>query len=243
MFPILSRYGRFFLYSYTVVWGIGLVLAIGLTAIYARRYPYRGWQDSILVTLVAALGGGRLMFVWLHADYFQEQPFEAWQLWLGGLSYQGALLAGCVALFTWWGRNGRKHASWQASFNLLAPALTIVTIFGWLACLLEGCAYGREALRLLPFITADLPDNFGVQAVRYHTQLWGMVLSFLLFLIIVRTSNHQRFGRALLGITMIHALVSLWRGDMIYLELSLGFDASLAILSLLLLQYAKQQKS
>ena len=35
----------------------------------------------------------------------------------------------------------------------------------------EGCAYGRETT--LGWLAADLPDSFGVYAVRYRRSFWG----------------------------------------------------------------------
>ncbi|MCI0398213.1 MAG: prolipoprotein diacylglyceryl transferase [Chloroflexi bacterium] len=175
MYPILDRYGPFFLYSFTVVMGLGLAAAIGLTAWLEKRAVQQAagqrpeWLDGLLLGLAAGLVGGRIGFVWANWPYFQERPGEIGLVWQGGLSYHGALLAGLLALRGWAAWRRRPVAIYA---GLLAPGLALGSAFGWLACWLEGCAYGRETLPGL--LAADLPDGFGVYGLRYQTQLVGL---------------------------------------------------------------------
>ena len=50
---ILARYGPFFLYSYTVLLGTGAALALGLTALLARRAGMTGRVDGVLAAAAA----------------------------------------------------------------------------------------------------------------------------------------------------------------------------------------------
>lgn len=246
MYPILGRYGRFFLYSYTAVIGLGIIVAIGLTAWWARRLGQEedGWLDGLLVTLAAGLVGGRIGFVWMEWAYFQERPAEAWQIWQGGLSYHGALAAGLLGLWCWWVIYRRQQTPFTAYAGLFAPGFALGSAFGWLACWLEGCAYGRETI-LGPW-SASLPDTFGVFAVRYQTQLLGLGLTLFVFLLIIVLHHRWQPGRlfwlTLLGLSFGRLLVSLWRGDDVVMvsstiRLDTFVDAALAFMSLILLQY------
>src|SRR5690606_34835067 len=123
-----------------------------------------------------ALLAGRVAFVRLNAAYFAENPFEAWQVWLGGLNYHGALLGGLAGLWLW-ARITRRPFYRYA--GLLATGIALLSAFGWAACRFEGCAYGLPAP--LGLLTADLPDNLGVFAVRYRTQLFGFLGSLAVF--------------------------------------------------------------
>ncbi|HEX6387045.1 MAG TPA: prolipoprotein diacylglyceryl transferase family protein [Anaerolineae bacterium] len=251
MYPILGRYGRFFLYSYTVVIGLGIIAAIGLTAWRARRLAQTGdswlgnWFDGLLVILAAGLIGGRAGFVWAEWEYFQQRPAEAWQIWQGGLSYHGALAAGLLALWGWWAYCRRQQTPFAAYAGLFAPALALGSAFGWLACWLEGCAYGRETT--LGLWSADLPDTFGVYAVRYQTQLLGAGLALVVFFAVValwcNRQPQRLFWFTLLGLSFGRVIVTLYRGDDVAsvstIRLDTFLDGALALISLMLLQYQR----
>lgn len=259
MYPILGRYGPFFLYSYSVVIGLGLVVSLLLVAWQAsarggqqqgeasRRLP-EDWLDGVLVGLALGLVGGRVGFVLGAWDYFLERPAEAWRLWQGGLSYHGGLAGGLLGLWlwAWWGK--RPFTTYA---GLLAPAFPLANAFGWLACWLAGCAYGAEAVMTGAFadlLLADLPDNFGVYALRYQTQLWGLISSLVVWVIVLALARRRPPGRllwlALAGVSIGRLLISLGRGDPSLMvgsfRLDTCLDASLAILSVLLLQYQQE---
>jgi phosphatidylglycerol:prolipoprotein diacylglycerol transferase len=214
MEPILARYGPFFLYSYSVVMGVGILAGLGLMAWLDRRETgeHLSWLDGLLAGMVAALVGGRLAFVWANWSYFQGQAHETWLVWRGGLSYHGALLVGLLAFGLWSFWRGRTPAN---DLGLLAPALALVSASGWFACWLEGCAYGRETV--YGFLAADLPDSFGVFALRYQTQLLGVILSLVALALILALRRRARPGQlfwfALLLLSAGRLAVSLLRGD------------------------------
>jgi phosphatidylglycerol:prolipoprotein diacylglycerol transferase len=240
MYPILGRYDYIFIYSYTVALAAGVILAVLLTARLERDNLAPAWIDALLVVFLAAVVGGRLGFVAGQWAYFQNHVLEIWQFWRGGLSYHGALLAGLAALFLWAKATGRTFYAYAALFS---PGLALVAFFGWLACWLDGCAYGRETF-LSPF-AADLPDKFGIFAVRYQTQLIGFLLSLAAFLIILwlfkRTRPEVLFWSALLLLSTAHLLPVFLRGDPVSmamnLRLDLIIDGLLIAVSLLMLQY------
>lgn len=236
MHPLLGRFGPFFLYSYQVVMVMGLAAGISLTAWRARgQRPY--WLDGLLVSLLAALVAGRAAFVWANQDYFGQQPAEIGLVWRGGLSYHGGLLAALLVLWLWsWWRG----QSFQQTAGLLAPGLALSHIFGWAACWLQGCAYGRETV--VGLLAADLPDNYGVFALRYQTQLIGMALSLLTFLLVWSLFGRLRPG-ALFWLTLFllssgRAAISLLRGDPVPilgpLRLDTWLDSTITMISLFL---------
>jgi phosphatidylglycerol:prolipoprotein diacylglycerol transferase len=236
MYPILGRYGPLFLYSYSVTLAVGIAASLGLTARLAHRRSLPGWFDGILVASAAALAGGRIGYVLAHPAYFAENPAEAWQLWLGGLSYHGALLAG-LAAFWIWSRWQRKPFLLYGA--LLAPGLALLAAAGWAACWLEGCAYGMEAPAGL--LSASLADEFGVVSSRYQTQAIGLVLSLGVFGLLLglwaRRAAGGLFWPALVGLSLIHGLTSLLRGDPASLLLNwrvdVWIDFGVAIIALL----------
>jgi phosphatidylglycerol---prolipoprotein diacylglyceryl transferase len=271
MYPILHRYGPFFLYSYTVVMIVGGVLAVGLTwwqlrqrsapgssassaqaqakGLYAIPALQTTWFDGILVLLAAGLVGGRVGFVIGAWDYFQLHADEAWQLWQGGLSYHGALLAGGVALGIWsfWKCSVFRmpySVFLNHSLGLYAPGFALLVIFGWGACWLDGCAYGQETVP--GWLAADLPDAYGVFAVRYQTQVGGMLTGLVGLLLPWGLARWLRmgnpawlFGLTLLLVSLGHLLVGLGRGDELPLlwgwPVGLWLDGMLALMALLVM--------
>lgn len=245
MYPILARYGSIFIYSFTVILALGVVLATLLTARLAKTKRVEAWFDALLFVFAAALAGSRAGFVIGQWSYFQEDPSMIWQIGQGGLSYYGALFAGLAALLLWTKYYGRAFYIYAAIFS---PGLALVVVFGWLACWFEGCAYGLETV--IGPLAADLPDGFGIFALRYQTQLIGFLLSLASFLILVwlfnRVTPAALFWTALLLISASHLIPGLLRGDPSLMVRSVRVDVlidiSLIAISLLMLQYTVRHK-
>ena len=240
MIPILARYGSIFIYSYTAMLATGILLGIGLTAWLRGHDRSINWFDAMLVILVGAIIGGRLGFVFLHWGYFQERITESWQFSQGGFNYHTALLVGLLALWLW--AILKRESCYQIG-AILAPAILLVMVFGWGACWLEGCAYGRESE--LSLWSTDLPDDLGVFAVRLQSQLIGMLLAVLFFFLVLwlyrKINPGYLFWFALGALSLIHLLVGFLRGDPTIiignLRLDLIIDGILIGISIILLQY------
>jgi phosphatidylglycerol:prolipoprotein diacylglycerol transferase len=240
MYPILGRYGPFLIYSYEFVLAIGIGASIGLAAWLTRdkRQLRSGWVDGILISVLLALVGGRIVFVLVEWSYYMDNPGEIWLIWRGGLSYHGALFFGLVTLWIW--TRWRKH-SYTEYLGLLAPLLALISVFGWFACWLEGCAYGKKAT--LSLLSHDLPDSYGVYDVRYQTQIMGLLLSALVFLVVLilyrRLRPQQLFWLTIGALAAGRLIVTLFRGDEAPLIGSLRLDTvtdglmvSIALISL-----------
>ena len=227
MFPILGSYSTLYFYSYKLVIGIGLAVALGLVA---WQRPRPGWGDGVLICLLAGLVGGRVGFVLANWGYFEEHRPEIWLLWRGTLSYHGWLLAGWITFVIIYRRQ------WLAMADVLAPAGTILSAFGWLACLLAGYGYGREGF--IGPLTAELPDQYGLLAVRYQTQLAAMSFSLLAAIWLwwlreIRLRPGQRFWLALFLLSSGRVILSFFRGDPIPILAGLRLDTLLDSLLLL----------
>jgi len=194
--------------------GLGLIVAVGFTAWTDRRAGQKRprWIDGLLITLVAAVIGGRFIFVWANWTYFQDNLNEIGLVWRGGLSYHGALVTGLVALFAW---SASKKLAFGDYAGLFAPAFALASVFGWLACWYEGCAYGRETL--FGPLAADLPDTYGVFGLRYQTQWMGLILCLFVFLLAAGIrkwlSPILLFLVTLLLLSAGRAIITLYRGD------------------------------
>lgn len=226
MNPIVTRYGAFFLYGYTVWLGLGLAAALALTALLNRRRGLPGWVDGALAAAAGALVGGRLGYILLHRDYFAGQPEQTWQVWRGGLTYYGALLGGLLTFWLWTRLDKRARGAAGRYADLLAPGLALLVVFGWLACWAEGCAFGRVVGYLgplFPLVAGDLPDDYGIFDLRYQTQTIGALLSAGVFaaalwasvrvLSPLSRSPGALFWLTLAALSLKRAVVALMRGD------------------------------
>lgn len=243
MYPILARTRWFFVYSYTAVLTLGVLLSIAY--IYAPRRRASAPKhlfDGILFTIFGAIVVGRLTFIWSEWAYYAERSEALGQLWQGGLTFHGAWVGGLLGVWLW--------ALWhkQSASTLLetiAPMLPLLVLFGWGACWLEGCAYGAETT-FGPF-SANLPDQLGVFAVRYQTQLFGMVLTVLIMVGVwwmrQRGWNGRLFLPTTLAIFLSHTIITPLFGEpvqqILFLRLDTFLDITVVSLCFILLQYGK----
>jgi len=183
MHPTLCQIGRFTLRSYTLLLDLGLLAGLFIFYWRARRRASRPdrWLDAALVGLAAGVLGARLGYVAAHWPYFQDHQGQILKFWLGGLSWHGALIGTLVGLALFC--RLRKLRFWRLA-DELALVAPLVGAAAWMGCLLAGCAYGRE-LAQPHWLAADLPDLFGVWALRLNTQLlaagWSLIVAGVLW--------------------------------------------------------------
>ncbi len=162
--------------------------------------------------LFGALVGGRIAYITVNWEYFQEYILEIPQVWLGGLSWPGALAGGIVAtiIMTWlYGRTVGSVA------DRMLPLLASLSVAVWLGCWLNGCAYGPESAFGLP-----VKDEWGIWKNRLPVQLFGAITTVGLFWWIDRFRHREgekipglaaSFGLGGLALTLLGA--SLLRVD------------------------------
>ncbi|MBK8987705.1 MAG: prolipoprotein diacylglyceryl transferase [Chloroflexi bacterium] len=240
MTPILGRIGPILLYSYTVLIGLGVFAAWGITAWRARQRPLPGWPDAALACLIGGLMGGRLGFVVAQWSYFGERPSAIWRIWQGGYTYHGALLGALLGLWLWrfW-----QERAFSAYADLFAPGLALGSAFGWLACWLDGCAYGRETS--LGLLAAAAPDEYGLFAVRYATQLMGLAWALLVFSLAWLTAERWRSGQlfwfTLGALSLGYAVIGLLRGDPTSyvgpVRVDVALNSTLVLISMFVLKF------
>jgi prolipoprotein diacylglyceryltransferase len=111
-----------------------------------------------------------------HWTYYVDHLDKALDITEGGLTWTGALAGGVAVLGVWIAAKRRCDSSvpgLRAWLDLAAPGLAWGCALGWLGALLTGSAYGAEASGYGPplaWLTARLPDLYGVVAPRFVTQ-------------------------------------------------------------------------
>jgi phosphatidylglycerol:prolipoprotein diacylglycerol transferase len=225
MFPILIRIGSHVVFSYTVALVVGMALGMAVCYRSAReRLPDPAIVlDAGFWALLGGVLGGRGGYVLLNWAYYVDHLDRALRLREGGLSWHGALIGGCAAVALWYAirlQGDRSAFDWRDLADVAASGLALGSAFGWLAALLTGSAYGAEASGYMPplsWLAANLPDIYGVDAVRFLTQplmiVWSLLLWGLLWGLRRRLPRGGTFALYLLVYALGDFAVAFLRGD------------------------------
>jgi phosphatidylglycerol:prolipoprotein diacylglycerol transferase len=221
MYPII-RLGPFTLSTYTLLLDLGIVAGLAWLAWSARwtrgAVEASRWLNAGLAAVAAGLIGARIGYVLVNWAYFHDHLDEAWQIWLGGLSWHVGLFAGVLMLVVWTRWRGLPLGDLA---DAAAPGLLLGLAAGWTGCLMAGCNYGREVFEpTSPWrrLAAELPDIYGVVAPRLVTQVLaaGWALAVLVLLLLLRRAALTSGGRFLLAVGLFSLglfAVGFTRGD------------------------------
>lgn len=225
MFPILFRIGPYTVFTYTIALVLGV--AAGIIVCY-RRAKDRLPEPTIVLdagfwALLGGVLGGRMGYVIANWAYYVDHSDRVFNVREGGSSWHGALIGGCAALALWYAyrrRRGPPVPEWRDLADVAAPGLALGGAFGWLGALFTGSAYGLEASGYAPplsWLAADLPDIYGVRAVRFLTQpfmiAWSLALWGLLWGMRRRMPRGAAFALYLLLYALGDFAVAFLRGD------------------------------
>ncbi|HVN56576.1 MAG TPA: prolipoprotein diacylglyceryl transferase family protein [Anaerolineaceae bacterium] len=172
--------------AFSILVGLGATLGLAWVAWRTQRLermPQRQVDYRItagLFSLFGAIIGARAAYVGANWGYFQTHVDEAAQVWLGGLSWIGAVIAAILAII---GYAAVAQISLGALADALLPLGLMVTLGSWLGCMEAGCAYGAPTL---PGQWWGLPtwDDWGQVIPRFPLQLLGALTSLLVFMAI-----------------------------------------------------------
>jgi len=204
----------FFLFGQILIYSFSLILAIGaliglqgvVNAAVIEGNDTRIYLKNANYILLGSLIGGRAAYAGINWAFFKNHLAEIPQIWLGGLSWPGALGGGLltialIALLQGW------HFGALCDANL--PLLTAMTISIWLGCWVAGTAYGPKV-----DIWWGVPavDIGGQMALRWPLQLLGAMLTTLLSWITTMLwgkirAPGLRFSFTLAGISLIQLML------------------------------------
>ena len=194
---------------------IGLGAALGL-ALVAQRAPEKKlsiWMNAGLWTLFGALLGARGVFVAVNWDYFQAHLIEIPQIWLGGLSWPGAVSGALITLA--FIALVRKEALGGLADGVLPMGLPLIVAI-WLASWEAGTGYGAIAPNT--WWATPAVDEWGAWLPRWPLQPLGALATLVIFLAIDRL--HPRLKQpgelsslAFVGIAMTTFGLSFFRAD------------------------------
>lgn len=229
MLPILFQFPHWIpLIGGKALHTYGLLTALGyLAGMLWIKYESRRLKldvgkmlDLFFYVVVAAVVGGRLLYVFITIDSWWLDPLVFFRIWEGGLVFYGGLVA-AVLLSVWYCR--RHRIPFFRVADLYVPGILIGHAIGRVGCVAAGCCYGRKAptdsiwgiiYPAGPFAIA--PTDYPVYPVQLFESL-GLLLIFVGLIIFRRfkTFDGQLFVLYLIFYPIVRIIVENFRGDSI----------------------------
>lgn len=140
MHPVLLQIGDFFIGTYGLFIALGLMGAILVGSLRARRrgLPPEMMFDLAFVALVAGFVSARILYIALNWQEFTAAP-GALIFSRTGFVFLGGLVGAVAACIVWVRRKGLPIA--QVG-DIAAPSLAIGHAFGRIGCHFAGCCWG-----------------------------------------------------------------------------------------------------
>jgi phosphatidylglycerol:prolipoprotein diacylglycerol transferase len=142
--------------------------------------------DGALISLGSGLLGARIVFVLAYWGYYSEHVWQSAWFWEGGMSWLGGAIGATAGLAIF---AVARSKPFLALADSLAPPLALLSVAGWIGCLIDACAYGRRAS--FGWLTPASPDLLGNLAPRWPTQTFGALLGVALLVALLLIDPHK----------------------------------------------------
>lgn len=188
MRPVLFSIFGLPIYSYGFLLAVAFLVAIIGLGKSGKRYAitYENIIDFATWILIGAIIGARLAYVITEYRYFLNSPlWEVLKVSSGGLAFHGGLIGGFLAGYGY--TRYKKISTWKLA-DLAAPYIALGYSIVRIGCFLNGCCYGKVT-NVAWALRCEANDT----ALRHPTQLYSVLGSFILFLILRRLRNHKQF--------------------------------------------------
>src|SRR3990170_3794894 len=167
-------------------------------------------SDAVMWVAVAALVGGRALYIIQNElGSIASDPFHAFMIWQGGLSFYGGLLAaiGALVIFA-----RRRRLPFLLAADVAAPAAALGQAIGHLGCLIGGDSYGTVTSLPWAVIYRNPAAMAPLEVPLHPTQVYEALALGLLFVALWR--GRTRLGRAGAGGPRRAFFVGFWGGPL-----------------------------
>ncbi|MGI6036776.1 MAG: prolipoprotein diacylglyceryl transferase [Limnochordia bacterium] len=186
----MGRVLPFSIHPFGVTLALGFALGLLLTTGEARRRGLREGEvvDVALWVMLAALVGGRFLYVLANWDYYKDVPGEILLLTAGGLSYHGGLaVGGAVA----WVLATARGWYFPDLADAAAPGLALGYTIARLGCNVIGKP-------------TYWPWGLSLNGILVHPQgLYASIANYLLFIILWKWRPRAAFRGELFSLYLI----------------------------------------
>ena len=180
-FQFFSLEIRWYSLSYIIGILIGWILS---KKIFISEYQLKEkFDDYVTYLILGIIIGGRLGYVLIYnLNYYQNNFFEIFKIWQGGMSFHGGVIGVILVSFWFAKRNNQNPFAYLDIVSLVAP---IGIFFGRVANFINSELYGIETN--LPWSVKFIKiDSLN----RHPTQLYEAFFEgFILFLILLYFRN------------------------------------------------------
>jgi len=171
------------------LYGVTMALAIVTAYFFARSQSWRFGinkkeiDDYTFWTVVLGFLGARVYYVAFEWNYFSQNLTEIYQIWHGGISIFGGLIAGLVFTYFF---SRRKAYSFYQLFDLIALSVPLGQAIGRFGNFFNQEAYGSPT---------NLPWGMWVDGTYVHpTFLYESVLDIFIFVLLGKFVGRSKAG-------------------------------------------------
>ncbi len=217
---IFHIYGPFAVHSYGLCIALGLLLFVLLTKREILRSNLASEEvfiSTIIWGCLTAFFGGRVLYLLNNWDSVGS-IWEIFELWYGGLSILGAVIAPLVVMPFYL---IKKNVPVLPFFDVIALHLPLWQSIARIGCFFAGCCYGRATSAVWGVLHYD---ESGIYQYVHPTQLYSAALLFLIFLLLYHiaytraTKPGQLTMLYLILISMERFGIDILRGDRQFLD-------------------------
>ena len=217
--PVLFSIGPLAIRYYSLAYILGFIFCW-----FALRKKYGEQGEEILVyVMLATIIGGRLgEFLFYSPSTFITDPLEILQIWHGGMSFHGAILA-LVLVLAWYAR--RRRLSFLALADTLVVPATGALVLGRIANFFNGELYGT--VTNVPWCV----QVSGVSGCRHPSPLYEAAYTLAIFIVLFvlvhgRSELSKQKGFLFFMFVTMYGVFrfveNFWRDDLRWLGLSTG---------------------
>ena len=216
MFPVLFRIGGFSVYTYGVLFFIGIVSAYAVSHRAARKenIPADVFSDIIFWTIISGMLGARIVYILVEYRYFLIDPIGALLSRSGFIFYGGIIFGGTAFYFL----VKKRGFDFFKIADVAALGIPLGHAIGRLGCFFYGCCYGRPTVSWVGMLfPSESPAGAaGVKVI--PTQLISSAVLFIIFFIILYVKKKRKFdGQVFLTYLILYGLsrfvIEFFRGD------------------------------
>jgi len=202
MFPILFKYGSFYIPTYGVLVALGFLAGLAVTTRLARRVGLPSEQITNLAVYCAIAGivGAKLfMFLFDLRDYINDpgQIFSLETLQAAGVFHGGFIVALLVAI--WYMRKYTLPV--LGTMDVFAPGVAIGQAIGRIGCFAAGCCWGKECS--LPWgvrFRSNFASPVPLDKTLHPVQLYESAADLLIFAILYYRATRKHAPGQIIGL-------------------------------------------
>ncbi len=177
----LFSIGRFTVHSYGTMIAIGIILAVIIALLRAKKVGLDANETINCAIIVVIFGfvGAKILYVLENFRQFLETPLAV--IGSSGFVVYGGIVIGLFCMFAWcrWIRK----VSFLRYTDLVFPSVALGQAFGRLGCFLAGCCYGKETTAWWGVVFPE--GSFAPAGVPLiPTQLISAIGDFVIFLVL-----------------------------------------------------------